>query len=913
MSRIGALRRALSRPTDTEDILRRGMESPSDPLEGKLQGTDAEVQVTSGREFAEDVPGALEARPEPERMLEGERLVGRGPMRNINLDRLDTGPEVDKLLDYVSERTRNAGYELKPFAAIKAEGEKIPDEEVLGLLTGKKVNRKGLMNAAQLGRAREMMVTSANQIWEQSKNIAERARRGEVGDVELIDYQRSIYRHIAMQTAVQNNVRETARALSYLRDVVGPLNDVSLHRLMESGGGRDAILKKASIIANAGSVDKASVAVGQVGPWKWVNALVTYRNLQLLSGPRTHVRNMVGNTLTNLLSIPERAVAAGVSKIPLLGSGETQFGEAGQLIYANVMSQVDAWRMMGKSLRSNRSAFGAAKVDDIQSNYVESAMPVQASVTQKATEYGMAAINWSGRALTAADEYFKTLAFNQSMRSLGYRMASKEGLKGSARHARVNELISGPNQQNIYERLREEGLAGDELDVVFQGKLKAEEQAFYDLYKQSSDFAHYQTFTDDLISGWAKAGQTMTQSPALKLIMPFYKTNANLLSFAAERSPLALVTPNFWRELTAGGAKRDAAIARFGMGSGLSLIIGPMVWNGEVTGAGPSNPGLRTSYEEAGWRPYSIKIGGDWVSYQGLEPLSTQLAAIATAHDIMKYSTSEKQRDNIAMVITAAVAESLKDRTMMEGFSQFIDGLEATKAGSSTGFIERLGASFMLQSGALRTAAQVVDPTKRSTKIPDVSSRMLAEVQKMVPYWSSNLPPQISIWGEERRYDEPVGPDLASPFYSPVGRDDPASTAIAENAVPVRVPRETITFLGKRINLFELTHGKGEGWAYHDYMRAIGKERKKAVDRLIKSAAFKKLPPGPPGGRFEPITRGTELARVISQAKHIATQKFMGARHEAFVELRETGRGAPFIEAPEMIQDVNRPDIGFKP
>ena len=50
---------------------------------------------------------------------------------------------------------------------------------------------------------------------------------------------------------------------------------------------------------------------------------------------------------------------------------------------------------------------------------------------------------------------------------------------------------------------------------------------------------------------------------------------------------------------------------------------------GNLTDGGPQDPRLYAALYSTGWRPYSIKVGNTYFSYQGTEPLATTLGYAA--------------------------------------------------------------------------------------------------------------------------------------------------------------------------------------------------------------------------------------------------------------------------------------------
>jgi hypothetical protein len=194
------------------------------------------------------------------------------------------------------------------------------------------------------------------------------------------------------------------------------------------------------------------------------------------------------------------------------------------------------------------------------------------------------------RLLSAEDELYKRIARRMELNGLAVRQARKEGLKGEAAKARIAELSANPPD---------------------------------DMLAQSMDNARYLTFQRKLgPAAGAVAGLTQ-KWPALKLFLPFVRTPTNLLKFALERSPAAPILREWRKDFTAGGARRDLAVARAMLGTGVGMAIYEAALAGKITGSAPTDPAKSKLQYADGWEPYSIRLGDTWYSYKRLDPFAT--------------------------------------------------------------------------------------------------------------------------------------------------------------------------------------------------------------------------------------------------------------------------------------------------
>jgi hypothetical protein len=831
----------------------------------------------------------------------------RSEFRNINLERLDTEEGVNQVLDAVSVSTENAGYNPRPLTETAENAGALDERAMLGTLMRRKPGQT--LNDAQLTRARQLMVASAEQLQDWGRALQVKGRAN-VTDLELIEYQRALQRHTVLQTSVQGAIRETARALSALRLVPDRLDPQAIEAALQGGGGPDAIFQKALLIADAPTVEEASKKAGAVS-WlgRAAENLVYYRTMSLLSGPRTHVVNAVSNSLVNLLALPERALAGAISQT--LGSGQVYAAEAGQMFYGDVNNLLDAFRLAGKAWKTGDSVFGQTKIETDTTIHSASEYGLEhGDPMAMAYDWAASAVSAPGRALTAADEFYKTLAFNQQARALAYRVARGEGKTGQELAERIEEILAGPNQEKILEGLNAQGLTGDERDLAFMAKLSAEERQFQQLYRESVQFSRYQTFSDSMESGIGKGlAQVHRSSPAVRLIVPFYRTPANILSYAVERSPMFAAAPNFWRSIQKGGAARDEAMARAVMGSAIAAWAISASTDGTLSGAGPSNPQLRKVYEAAGWKPYTLTVGDEAINYDRLEPVTTPLAVIADMAEAYRYATSDKQREHILVVMTASLAEAMNDKAMLTGLSDLVDALAAAQSGGKSGFTDRLVQSFLPYSSFQRSARNALDPERKQTEAGGPLESALNYVRNSIPIpvLYEDLPPMVDFWGAPMDSQDFIGPDMLSPFYMAKYQDDDATYALAQNGVaPSAVPCE-MSVQGVRVDLHELDIGKGTGQACYEYRQLVGQERRSAVQQVIGSKGYsdpRVRVGGPQDETATVVTRGDLLQLALSQGKQAGTAKFV-QRYQAAVErvmVGEMSKVRPVSPPPAFIE-----------
>lgn len=802
--------------------------------------------------------------------------------RNINVDNLDTGNDAKVVLDYFSQQSDNAGYAPKTFSDVEEGAKSLDDAKVLKKLIGGKPS--GLLSSEEMLLARQGMVRSAENIWAKSKDIAKRYRSGQVSDAEMLDYRRELETHREFQLALQGQQREVARTLGSMRIQAGPAEATMMQDALKNSGGREYIYRQANLVASAPNVTAASRAANKSLLAKTADALIYTRTLGLLSGPTTHMKNLVGNSIVKAFSYPERVLTAGVGKTRQAiarargvdyDADRAYAGEVMQMVLGDFSSFMDAARASKKAFRSNESSFGQTKLADQQYDDPISSAAFNVDPNSKfgrMLDFTGTAVSMPGRALMGGDEFFKTMAFKRELRTQAFRQSKSEGLAGEKLYKRQQSLMGEMTEDEVLKAFE------NESDEVIAAQLNSEAQVRKNIIHEAYKSAHYETFTDPLESAVAKGVKDIrTNSRAARVILPFYETLANIMSFAGERSPIAPLFPAFHRNLRAGGVKRDEAIARLGMGVSLATGFTALAGDGRVTGAGPSNYETRKLWEADGWQEYSVRIGDSWVSYKGLEPFTSMLATIADVSDMRTYSEDPRVSANTAIMMPIAMAESIQSQTFLVGVTDFMEALNEGRDNPQKAkkMLDNIGASFVPYSSLARTVRRETDDTIRSTDTEGNWGSWVNRLRSMTPGWSEGLPPQVDVWGRDRKYKDKFGPDFISPWQVNDRVHDTPTLEMIRNGLHLPKPNPNFPINGRKVNLFDVYDKRGAGYAYYEWQKIVGEEKRKAVVATVNTSDYQNnkeysIPGIPVEG-----TRGWMIQKNMGKAMDRARSRYM--------------------------------------
>lgn len=664
----------------------------------------------------------------------------------INWGRIETGDDVRGVIQQMADALKGEVDEARRGTRSNAETAAAADEENAWQLLAER--RRGQpLNAEQSLALRRLWAASGGKLIEAARLVD-----GAASVENVFLFRRAMALHAAIQREVIAVRTETARALQQWAIPAGP-DDAVARQLSETvdmfGAGEVAsdmagrILNLASE-GNRGAIDeltrKGWMAASADAVYEfWVNAL--------LSGPKTHMVNAMSNTAVVVQSQIERVIAAKVGQ--LRGSVDgVDAAEAGAMLHGLLAALPDGVRFAGRAFVSGQSGFGLQKVELPRQRAISTemlantrsrtfnramSMPV---IAQGINAFG-ALVSVPGRALGASDEFFKTINYRMEVHAQAARRANQELRAGAIGPAdvkrRMAELIEDPGE---------------------------------DVMAGAREFAQYSTFTNDAGRFAGLISRFKRQVPGLRYVAPFVNTPANILRFAAERSPAAPLLADVRADIRAGGARADMAMAKLGLGSYAMLLTFDAAMNGQITGGGPGDARARAAQRRQGVMPNSVKIGDRWFAYNRMDPLGLQMGIAANLAEIALNADENPggEIDEAIYRAIGAVGQHMLDKSYMQGMSDLFNAMSEPRRHAPR-YFERLAGSFV--PTFVREIEGFVDPELRR------SHDTLTEIRSRIPGLSGDLPVRHDLWGREISYASGLGEgyDAVSPIYS--SRHDP--------------------------------------------------------------------------------------------------------------------------------------------
>ena len=511
--------------------------------------------------------------------------------------------------------------------------------------------------------------------------------------------------------------------------------------------------KVAKLLATASGPQAIRKIVKPTAYEKGRDIVLEYFINSILSGPKTHMVNIVSSAANTVYNPLERIVGGLVT----LDKGEIM---EGCMIARNVMSGLcDLVTITAKGGRlhldvSPTSPYKAAVdsfVDDMPYNLSASpfdearpnalsakSLGLETNVTQvlgalKDGEYSEAlrgmmihSLNWvgnvvnlSGRFLTTEDAFFKAL------NAQAYQRAQ-------------------------HQRLQQGGASVEEIAAKS-----------VEIEREAMAYANSVTFTSPLPKrGVSRSISDLTNHhPELKLIVPFIRTPANILKFWHHRTPgLNLLSKEFRGRLFSEDKRiQSQALGQLSTGWILTALAIDFARQGKVVGDIPKEQ--KDAATVKGILSYSFRMGeGEdqrYVQFSRLDPFGMFFGVAADLYSLIStveqgaenYGGVEKFVDAITGTVVA-LAQNLNGRSYLVGLSNFLNALgDPDHKGQR--FLSSMIKGFV--PNFLQQLRREEDPLQRNTNI-----HIFREAENLVSYFkdktpglSKDLPPALDLFGDE--------------------------------------------------------------------------------------------------------------------------------------------------------------------
>lgn len=502
----------------------------------------------------------------------------------------------------------------------------------------------------------------------------------------------------------------------------------------------------------------------------WINSI--------LANPATHIVNFSSNMLFEAMSPFEKVAGAGIEVIkhPFKTSNrELYFGEAAHSIVGAFHGMREGLNRYAYAMKEGVTKSGVSKFEETGISPNKAIKGVKGEVIRIPT-----------KELMANDDFWKAIIYSDDIYAQAYRSATKEGLRGDVRKAKMAELIANPSESMI-------AAANHAAQVrTFQAELG----------KLGKDFMRMRS----------RPGAVGT---AMNFVFPFVRTPVNVVKEGLKRTPFGAITG---KGLTR--AEHSMRLGQATAAAATAALVAKLVADGVITGAAPDTRAERETLYNTGWRPYSVKINGTYYGYGRLEPLATSVGTVADSYAVFD-KMKKGEWPKVVAKIGTAFRNNITNKTFLTGMTDLINATtDPNRYGEN--FIKRLSTSLVPGSGLLGATAKAIDPEIKEAK------SIIDWYKARLPLLSKQVPAKLNVMGAPQK----TGGTALSRFLSPVSvskeANDPVYAELAR--------------LGINLSPMSPTSGgkKMTDEAARKMNEEAGPEIKAAVSKLMASPLYLK-------------------------------------------------------------------------
>jgi hypothetical protein len=447
------------------------------------------------------------------------------------------------------------------------------------------------------------------------------------------------------------------------------------------------------MIRMAGGAPKDIIALGHAAQvikktGKLDKAVEVFVNF-LLSGPRTVQTVLVSGAGINLFEPVVRMVAGAAT------ANRALWQEGADIMWGNFKYLGDNLRGITASLRSGRSLINPRPqhiaIGGVTGNIVRT----------------------PGRVIGAADEFSRVTAYRAFVRAKSLRLGRSQGLTGRALEARVEE--------DLRHAFNADGIA---------------------TLPEALKYAEVPTMSSPLGEDTFGSGiqKFVNDHATAKFIAPFVTAPVNIFRYVHKSLPgLNLLNKEIREAVKRGGEEAAIIHARSGLAATVYGFGLYQAMAGNLTGRGPGDPELRRLWLK-NHQPYSIKIGGKWISYLRLDPLATPLGLVSDMNTVVhELGDKAVEASDLAYGVVTALFYNLSSRSYIQGITEFFSAW--------AGDDEHAAARWLRDFSGNLAVPQLVNSINPDNVYRDVQGVADAIISR-IPGWSTTLDPRFDLFGE---------------------------------------------------------------------------------------------------------------------------------------------------------------------
>lgn len=613
-------------------------------------------------------------------------------------------------------------------------------------------------------------------------------------------------------------------------------------------------------------------------PQNWYDKLNAWRYFAMLANPRTHVRNVLGNSaMAGLTSIRNR-ISSGLQR-RFVSDRSQRTRET--ISRRNSAEDAARYQVGLQEYKRINDMLGDAGKYTNELNRIRRHMqaPFNGVLGR--------AVDFASNTLEAEDIFFSQKAY-----------ASNLAQFLRARGITAENYVSGNAGQEVI----------------------AEAQAYAIREAQRLTFRDFNTFSNFVqrianLGGDSAAGRVWQTIVGANI--PFTRTPANIVVRGVEYSPIGLARGlyNLGVNVKRGNMTAGEAIDQISSGLVGTALVGLgalLASQGVITGGGSDDEEQAAFDELRGFQPYALQIGGNSYTLDWLAPAALPFFTGAEIWNQLAGSGSEDEETNALEAVLQGIGhmtDPMLEMSMLSGISDLLDSVAYYQGSNSiwpvlsssvTNYISQFFPSVF---GAIE---RTIEDTRQSSYtdptsiIPDDLQYPISQAMNRLP-GEYNQVDYIDAWGRTESTGSLAG-RAASNFVSP-GYYSRLSTSEVEdelqrvydatggeyNVFPDRATMGNTTINGERLTPEQ----------YTEYATTLGQTRLAEVSALMETDAYKAMSDAEKARAIQEV-----YDYALQTAKHAIDSGYeVDSRYEKAAEYGDIAEYLAFDRAWSSVED----------
>jgi hypothetical protein len=613
-------------------------------------------------------------------------------------------------------------------------------------------------------------------------------------------------------------------------------------------------------------------------PQNWYDKLNAWRYFAMLANPRTHVRNVLGNSAMAGLTSVRNRISSGLQR-RFVSDRSQRTRET--ISRRNSAEDAARYQVGMQEYKRINDMLGDAGKYTNELNRIRRHM--------RAPFNGVLgkAVDFASNTLEAEDIFFSQKAY-----------ASNLAQFLRARGITAEDYVSGNAGQEVI----------------------AEAQAYAIREAQRLTFRDFNTFSNFVqrianLGGDSAAGRVWQTIVGANI--PFTRTPANIVVRGVEYSPIGLARGlhNLGVNVKRGNMTAGEAIDQISSGLVGTALVGLgalLASQGVITGGGSDDEEQAAFDELRGFQPYALQIGGNSYTLDWLAPAALPFFTGAEIWNQLAGSGSEDEETNALEAVLQGIGhmtDPMLEMSMLSGISDLLDSVAYYQGSNSiwpvlsssvTNYISQFFPSVF---GAIE---RTIEDTRQSSYtdptsiIPDDLQYPISQAMNRLP-GEYNQVDYIDAWGHTESTGSLAG-RAASNFISP-GYYSRLSTSEVEdelqrvydatggeyNVFPDRATMGNTTINGERLTPEQ----------YTEYATTLGQTRLAEASALMETDAYKAMSDAEKARAIQEV-----YDYALQTAKHVIDPSYeVDSRYEKAAEYGDIAEYLAFDRAWSSVED----------